>query len=344
MRNVNCATKAILIGILVVFLSAFTARTYAQETYAEKLGFPKGAKVIILHVDDVGMSHDSNMGAIEALTKGIATSCSVMMPCSWVPEFAHYYKEHPNLDVGLHVTLTSEWKNYRWGPVAGRESVPSLLDKDGYFYSTVDSVAKNATPQDVEKEIRAQILLARRMGFHLTHLDTHMGTVFATPAFIEAYVKLGIEYHIPVMVPAGADKLLLSTMPEAPSLISQIQKIGQQLWSAGLPVLDDLHNLSYDWKVPKGVASSDKKLQQWRTDKYIESFKKLQPGVTLVIMHCTDPSPNFKYISDSGNLRKADLLAMLDPRLKSYIKKEGIILTTWKELQERRDKVGNSRQ
>ena len=341
MRNVNCTTKAMLIGILVLFLSAFTARTYAQETYAEKLGFPKGAKVIILHVDDVGMSHDSNMGAIEALTKGIATSCSVMMPCSWVPEFAHYYKEHPNLDVGLHVTLTSEWKNYRWGPVAGREAVPSLLDKDGYFYSTVDSVAKNSTPQDVEKEIRAQILLARRMGFHLTHLDTHMGTVFATPAFIEAYVKLGIEYHIPVMVPAGQDKLLLSTMPEAPSLVAQIRKIGHQLWNAGLPVLDDLHNLSYDWKVPKGVASSNKKLQQWRTDKYIESFKKLQPGVTLVIMHCTDPSPNFKYISDSGNLRKADLLAMLDPRLKAYIKKEGIILTTWKELQERRDKIDN---
>lgn len=336
---VNSLTSCIL---LAAVLLAGSAKIYAQETYAEKLGFPKGAKVIILHVDDVGMSHDSNMGAIKALTKGIATSCSVMMPCPWVPEFAHYYREHPNLDVGLHVTLTSEWKNYRWGPVSGREAVPSLLDKDGYFYSTVDSVAKNATPQDVEKEIRAQILMARRMGFHLTHLDTHMGTVFATAAFMQAYVKLGIEYHIPVMLPAGQDKLLLSTMSQVPPYFSEIKKVGQELWNAGLPVLDDLHNLSYDWKVPKGVASSDKKLQQWRTNKYIESFKRLQPGVTLVIMHCTDPSPNFKYISDSGNLRKADLLAMLDPRLKAYIKKEGIILTTWKELQERRDKVENN--
>gem|GEM_PF-141525 len=340
MKNPSLLIQSLSICMMfILMLFAGYSETNAQETYAEKLGFPKGAKVIILHVDDVGMSHDSNMGAIKAMTTGIATSCSVMMPCPWVPEFAAYFKSHPNLDVGLHVTLTSEWKNYRWGPVSGREAVPSLLDDDGYFYSTVDSVAMKSSPSDVEKEIKAQIELARKMGFPLTHLDTHMGTVFATADFMMAYVKLGIEYHIPVMVPAGQDKLLLSSMAQVPPFFSQIQKIGQQLWNAGLPVLDDLHNLSYDWKVPADVATSDKKLQQWRTDKYIESFKKLQPGVTLVIMHCTDPSPNFKYISDSGNLRKADMLAMLDPRLKAYIKKEGIILTTWKELMKRREEV-----
>jgi len=329
-----------ILPCFTLLLFAGCAVSRAQETYAEKLGFPKGAKVVILHVDDVGMSHASNRGAIEAMTKGIATSCSLMMPCSWVPEFAKYYKAHPNMDVGVHVTLTSEWENYRWSPVAGRQAVPSLLDKDGYFYSTVAAVAKNASPQDVKKEIKAQIDLAHQMGFHITHLDTHMGTVFATPAFLKAYVMLGIKYHIPVMLPGGQDRLLMESMPQEPdSAFTEMRQIGKQLWNAGLPVLDDLHNLSYDWKVPPEVATSDKKLQEWRTDKYIESFKRLRPGITLVITHATDPDGTFKYISDSANLRKADLLALLDPRLKAYIKKSGIILTTWKELQERRDKL-----
>lgn len=331
--------KYLLLSLIFVF-TVFCSKSYGQETYAEKLGFPKGAKVIILHVDDVGMSHDSNRGAIEAITKGIATSCSVMMPCSWVPEFAHYYHNHPGMDVGLHMTLTSEWNNYRWGPVAGRQTVPSLVDNEGAFYKTVEEVVKHATPQDVEKELRAQIELAKKMGFHPTHLDTHMGTVYATPAFLRIYVHLGIEYHIPVMLPGGRDELLKESMPGTPdSEFVELQKIGRQLWNAGLPVLDDLHNLSYDWKVPPSDTASDKKLQAWRTQKYIDSFKKLRPGVTLVIMHCTDPSPDFKYISDSGYLRKADLLAMLDPKLAAYIKQHHIILTTWKELQERRNHV-----
>lgn len=331
--------KSIAICLLFL-LSCLYKPVQAQTTYAERLGFPKGAKVIILHVDDVGMSHDSNRGAIEAMTKGIATSCSVMMPCSWVPEFAHYYHAHPGMDVGLHMTLTSEWNNYRWGPVAGRQSVPSLVDNEGAFYKTVEDVVAHATPPDVEKELRAQIELAKKMGFHPTHLDTHMGTVYATPAFLKIYVQLGIEYHIPVMLPGGQDQLLKESMPDTPdSEFTELQQIGHQLWNAGLPVLDDLHNLSYDWKVPPADTSSDKKLQAWRTQKYIDSFKKLRPGVTLVIMHCTDPSSNFKHISDSGYLRKADLLAMLDPKLAHYIKQNGIILTTWKELQERRDKI-----
>src|SRR5690242_10114794 len=104
-----------LIGLtLLVALS--NQYSSAQETYAEKLGFPKNAKVLILHVDDAGMSWDSNQGAITALEKGVATSVSVMMPCSWVPGFVHYLKEHPTTDAGLHLTLTSEWKDYRWGP------------------------------------------------------------------------------------------------------------------------------------------------------------------------------------------------------------------------------------
>jgi len=106
--------------IFFVFIS-IQITCFAQEaTYAEKLGFPKDAKVLILHVDDVGMSWDSNQGAIQAMEKGVATSLSVMMPCPWVPGFVHYLKEHPQVDAGLHLTLTSEWKEYRWGTAIGK--------------------------------------------------------------------------------------------------------------------------------------------------------------------------------------------------------------------------------
>jgi hypothetical protein len=135
--------------------------TAQQQTYAEKLGFPKNAKVLILHVDDVGMSWDSNEGAIQATQKGVATSFSVMMPCPWVPAVVQFLKEHPTTDAGLHLTLTSEWDQYRWGPLAGKPSVPGLVDSVGALWPTVEAVLKHATPDEVYTEIKAQLDRAR---------------------------------------------------------------------------------------------------------------------------------------------------------------------------------------
>ena len=104
--------RYILVGV-VLFFSVVSNGQSIDSTYAERLGYPKGARVVILHVDDVGMSWDSNEGAILAMTKGVANSCSIMMPCSWVPAFVHFLKQHPNVDAGLHLTLTSEWGEYR---------------------------------------------------------------------------------------------------------------------------------------------------------------------------------------------------------------------------------------
>ena len=184
----------------LLFFTTFIA--WSQDvTYAEKLGFPKGAKVLILHIDDIGMSWDSNQGAIQAMEKGVANSLSIMMPCPWVPGFIHYLKEHPDTDAGLHLTLTSEWKDYRWGPLSGRPSVPGLVDREGALWPSVAEVVKNATADEVEKEIREQLNRAREMSFEPTHLDSHMGTLFASPQFLERYIKVGIENKIPVMFP-----------------------------------------------------------------------------------------------------------------------------------------------
>jgi hypothetical protein len=198
---------------------------------------------------------------------------------------------------------------------------------------------KHASADEVEKEIRAQIDRAESIGFKPTHFDSHMGTLFATPAFLERYIKVGIEKRIPVMLPGGHNILIQKQQKADDGRINQLRKLGRTLWSAGLPVLDDLHNESYGWKIDSSIQNDDKKLQAFKTKKYVEAIKSLIPGVTMMIMHCTATSSVFPYISDSGPLRKADLLAMLDPLLRKTLLQEGIIMTTWRELQERRDKV-----
>lgn len=320
------------------FLLLFGHIVFCQ-TYAERLGFPKGAKIIILHVDDVGMSFDSNKGAIQATEEGVATSMSVMMPCAWVPGFVHYLKEHPKTDAGLHLTLTSEWKDYRWGPLSGKPTVAGLVDEEGAMWHSVEEVVKHATADDIEKEIKSQLDRAKSMGFEPTHLDSHMGTLFATPQYVEKYLKLGIENHIPVMFPGGHNTMISQEISGLGIKKEQTTAVGKMLWDAGLPVLDDLHNVTYGFTYPKDKTLTDETLQQIAVKQYIESFKQLQAGVTMVIMHCTAPTEVFKHISDSGNTRRGDLLAMLSPELKKYIVDNGIILTTWRELKERRDKA-----
>ena len=325
----------------VVFMMLIFLRGYTQESlsYAEKLGWKKTDRVVILHVDDVGMSYDSNEGAIQAMTKGVANSCSVMMPCAWVPGFVQYMKAHPGMDAGLHLTLNAEWKQYRWGPLAGKPAVPGLVDAEGAMWRSVPEVVQHASPEEVDREIRAQLDRALGMGFQPTHLDSHMGALFATPAFLGKYIQLGMENKIPVMLPGGHATLINEQMKFDRAALEQIRGLGNRLWEAGLPVLDDLFNFSYGWKLPAAQSPTDKNLQQFTTQQYIAGLKSLKPGVTMVIMHCTATTEVFPHISDSGPTRRGDLLAMLDPALKRFIEQEGIILTTWRELAERRQKV-----
>lgn len=323
--------------ILPLIVLIIAPNLKAQETYAEKLGYPKGSKVLILHVDDVGMSYDSNLGAIKAMEEGVANSLSMMMPCSWIPGFFKYLEKHPNIDAGLHLTLTSEWDNYRWGPLAGKPSVPGLVDKEGAMWDNVPLTASNATADEIEKEIRAQLDRSRTMGWEPTHLDSHMGTLFAKLDFLERYLKVGMEENIPVMFPGGHNTMIAETTANTGLTTEVTSAIGKKLWDAGLPVLDDLHNVSYGWKGTSEMSEIE--LQAYKTSQYIETIKSLKPGLTMVIMHCTWPTEVFGEISDSGTTRKGDMLAMMDPAFKAFLKEENIVLTTWREAKNRRDQL-----
>lgn len=313
-----------LLLCLVLVLFATTA-SGADQTFAERLGWPHGARVVLFHCDDAGMSHASNLGAIESLEKGAVTSVSIMMPCPWVPEFVKYVKEHPQVDAGLHLTLNSEWTLYRWGPVAGKPAVPGLCDPDGYLWHPVQETATHATPDEVEREIRAQIEKAEAMGLHPTHIDTHMGALVARPEFLDRYLKVGIEKHIPVLAIGGHRNFAAVENARA---MEQFQERMEKVWNAGLPVIDDLHTASYGWK--EGAKSA----------RFIALLKELKPGVTMIIVHCSRPTEEFPLITSSSDLRFEDLKAMIDPDLRKTMKEEGILQTTWRELKERRDKVG----
>lgn len=179
----------------------FSALDGAQDpNLAGRLGYPADAKLLIIHADDLGVAHSENLATFEALNRGAVSSASIMVPCPWLTEAADYARAHPDADLGVHLTLTSEWKTYRWGPVSPRDQVPSLLDPDGYFYRTAADVARHARVADVERELRAQVETALKMGIHPTHLDSHMGALFTTPALIAALVKVARAYHLPFLV------------------------------------------------------------------------------------------------------------------------------------------------
>jgi chitin disaccharide deacetylase len=315
--------RAAAANLLIVLLALTGASARADEpTYAERLGWPEGSRVVIFHSDDLGMSHEMNAGAIDAMVNGVVTSSSVMMPCPWVPEIVRWHAEHPEYDLGLHLTLTSEWKDYRWEPLLGADTVPGLVDPEGAFWPTVADVVANASADEVEAEIRAQIERARRMGFNFTHLDSHMGTLFANLGFFQRYVKVGVEYGVPVLMPGGHGT---HAAAEAPGMESMMRLMGRVVWEAGLPVIDDLHGRSYNWTT--GEAN---------IEGFSSLLRELKPGITEVIVHCAIRSDNFPRITDSYPQRDGNRIGLTSEEVKRVIEEEDIILTDWRELMARR--------
>src|SRR6195256_5981625 len=192
-----------LLVLLFVFFSCALFEAPAQvsnKSLAEELGFPRDARLLIVHADDVGVTHSVNAATIKALDIGLVNSASIMVPCPWFPEIADYAKAHPDLDFGLHLTLTSERVYYRWGPVASKDKVPSLVDENGYFHHDWNAAPK-INPKEVELELRAQIDRAYAMGVRPTHLDSHQYRLYENGKdLMEVILRLAHEYKLPVFV------------------------------------------------------------------------------------------------------------------------------------------------
>ncbi|MGH0028665.1 MAG: polysaccharide deacetylase family protein [Myxococcota bacterium] len=227
------------------------------RSLAERLGFSSEDCVAVVHCDDLGMCHAANLGAYEALDHGPASSGSVMVPCPWFQEAADMARARPEVDLGVHLTLTAEWPHYRWGPVAGASAVPSLLDDQGYLPRTAAETARRARPEEATREMRAQIERALAAGIDVTHLDAHMGTAFLAP-FIDGYVELALEFALPVLAvrPTPAMLAMLGDADAGRTIAAGIERLER----AGVPIFDGLDADSLSFAPGAGEAHNRARL------------------------------------------------------------------------------------
>ena len=304
----NTAVMPILSGLILLVTPA---GVQAQQTLAEKLGYPPDAKLLIVHADDIGVARSVNVAVERAFASGAITSGSVMVPCPWFPDFAAYYREHPGLDVGIHITLTAEWEYYKWGGISPADSITSLLDGYGHFYPTVEAAAAHAVPAEVEREVRAQIQRAMALGIKPTHLDTHMGTMFATPAIVAIYLKLGREYHLPLLIP----RYWLDSVPEG----------RRGAIAADYVLLDGLYMMEH----PDSTKS-------W-AQQYEEMIAAMKPGLNQLIVHLAVDDDEMRAVTvnhpDYGAAwRQRDLDFVTSQEFKDMLHAHGITLVSWDQI------------
>ena len=303
-------------GFLLVFA---TGDARAQnKTVAERLGYPADSKLLIVHADDLAVAHSVDTASFDALDKKVITSASIMVPCAWLTEVASYAKDHPNADLGLHLTLTSEWKVDRWGSVESKDKVTSLFDPSGYLWPETVSAARNLKPEEAEREIRAQIERAIALGIHPTHLDSHMGVLFSTPELFAVYVKVAHEYKLPflaVRIP-GAPAQFLSTLSEKDVTVDSV-------------VIANTTVLPNEWQ--------DSYLKNGWQDFYLKAVKNLKPGLTEMIVHLGRDDAELRAVTldhpDYGAAwRQRDYDFVTSSEFKKALEENHVVLVKWKDL------------
>lgn len=310
--------STIILAIVIVLIIAATVWLSLPQRLAGRLGYPQDAKLFIIHADDFGVCHSVNLATIQALESGAVTSASVMVPCPSFDEAASYCREHPNADVGLHLTFTNEYNGYRWGPVSPATRVPTLVDSDGNFYHTTEEVWQYASAKEIELELRAQIEKALAAGIHPTHVDSHMGVLFG-PRFFGAYLRAASEYRLPAMVPREYISSMQSRGPKVQS--GFLQKFGI-LWlnAVKYPMIDRLY-----------VGGLDE-VAVPQEEYYRRVIEDLRPGVSEVLVHLAlDGEDTDTLIDDSGR-RAKDFNIIIDPKTRELIESKGIILIGYRPI------------
>jgi len=298
-------------SLFTAYLLAAAALPAAAQNQAllQRLGYPADAKLLIIHADDLAVAHSQDMASFEALDRGAVSSASIMVPCPWLTEVADYAKAHPEADLGLHLTLTSEWRTYRWGPVTPRDQVASLLDPHGYLYSDAGEAVRHIKPEEAEREVRAQVETALKMGIHPTHLDSHMGTLFTKPALMAVLVNVAHDYHLPFLV------LKIPGMPaDMYSALRPTDVILDRVFMAAPPI----------------------KPENW-LDYYTHILKTLPPGVSELIVHLAHDDAEMQAVTvdhpDYGSAwRQRDFNVMTSPEFRKALEENHITLVTWRKL------------
>ena len=305
------STFILALTLAHVCASVTMAQAAAEvKPLAARLGYPADAKLLIVHADDLAAAHSINAATFKAFETGLVNSGSVMVPCPWLPEVAAYARSHPEADLGLHLTLTSEWKTYRWGGVLSKERAPSLYAPDGYLYPTEDVAARALDVREAEAEIRAQIARARAFGIRPTHLDSHMRTLYTTRPLFEMFLRVAREQGLPALVSR-------EWFAQAPFLPAALGPDGV--------VIDRLIDIN------PSVAP-----ERWAAH-YTELIKSLKPGVTQLIVHLAYDDEEMRAVAldhpDWGAAwRRRDFDFVTGEAFRQLLKEHNVKLVTWREI------------
>jgi predicted glycoside hydrolase/deacetylase ChbG (UPF0249 family) len=271
---------------------------------ATMLGYAAGTRILIPHIDDVAVCHGANRAFVELSGKGFVTTGSVMVPCAWFPEIVDLAKEQPELDLGVHLTITSESRACRWRPISTAARTSGLIDDDGYMWPDVPAVRRHARRSAVEAEFRAQIETALAAGLDVTHLDTHMGAA-AAPEFVELYVALGREYRLPILLPRQsiAYSGVLDMGPLDPTFY---RGLTERLVNERAPLIDSF---------AMGLA-----MRQHTCDQaYRHIVQQAEPGVTFLSLHCSTPGEVERLHPSDAAWRVAEYQLFEDPDFLGWV-------------------------
>ncbi len=287
-----------------------------------KDGFDKNDKLLIVHADDVGMCHTENIATFQGFQNGVVSSCSLMMPCPWILEAVEFFKENPDYDHGIHSTLTSEWKLYRWGPVSSKGEVSTLLDEQGYLHGEAKDAAR-ASREEVETELRAQVKRALDLGLSPSHLDTHMGPVFFRPDLLETYVKVALDNGLIPMLIKPTDEALEVAKKMG---VTISEGLVNMMSKSETPMLDNVIGLTFGSDLQERI--------KW----FRNALKEIKPGtITQVVVHLGLPEEEMKAIIPAHGVtghvdRYLDYQLVTSKETLQIVEDLGFTLVGWKDL------------
>jgi hypothetical protein len=292
----------------------------------KKLGLSAEDRAVILHVDDVGMTHTSLDTYRALLDFGLISSASVMVPCPWFPAVADFCQDQgERVDMGIHLTLTSKHSGCRWRPLSTRDPASGLMDETGYFHPTLDAVRKHADPTAVRHEIAVQIERAIAAGIDVTHVDSHRFIIGQHPAFFQAYVEVTLEHKVPPLL-IRQSAAILKKMGKGKineKVIDPLVERLKALTAQGIPTLDGMQILT----PTKNFEAHRERIKQ--------VVAALPAGsITYLILHPAKVTAEQRAVRPDWRGRQADLEAFTSEKVRVLFRKEGIQIIGWRDLRD----------
>lgn len=290
----------------------------------KKLGLADNDRAIIIHADDVGMSHASLAAYTEMLDGGLLSSASALVPCAWFPATATFCRANAaTVDMGVHVALTSDMTGCRWSALSTRDPATGLLDDLGYLPQAPETVRDSADPAAVHMEIQAQVTRALAAGIDVTHIDTHQFTIAQRPEFFGSYVQIALEHGIPPLLVRGhaVDLYDLDQGDVGAEATGEIAAYMQMLEAQGLPILDNLYLTPL--RTPEG-----------RVEQIGRLLDTMPPGITLLIIHPAQDTPELRALTSDWPARVADYVAFSSDAMRMLFRKAGVQIIGWKVLRD----------